>query len=123
MNKTIQWVIWAIVLVAINIPTISFASFSLFGTAEETRIFSMDYVIAGLVLILGNIIVIHLFLAIRRNHFLSFIYGLLVAVAEAVGLYVFIGTFNAIFLTITGISIVAAIILLIYELNLHKSRQ
>ena len=98
MNKTIQWMIWVLALVAVNIPVVSLASFSLFSTAEGVGFLSVDYLIAAGILLVGNIVMIQLFLAIRKNHMKGFIYGLLVATLEAVGLYWFAASFNALVL-------------------------
>lgn len=113
MNKTVQWIIWVLALVAINIPTILMASFSLFGTAEGTSIFSVDYLIAAGILLLGNIIIIQLFLAIRKGRSQGFIYGLTVAVAQTIGLYLIGMVYLTAGLIIMGVSILAAIGLLI----------
>ena len=112
MNKTVQWIIWVLALVAINIPTISIASFSLFGTAEGTSIFSIDYLIAAGILLLGNIIIIQLFLAIRKGRYQGFIFGLSVAVAQAIGLYLIVVLYFTAGLIIMGVSILTAIGLL-----------
>lgn len=113
MNKTAQWIIWLLALVAINIPTILMASFSLFGTAEGTSIFSVDYLIAAGILFLGNIIIIQLFLTIRKGRYQGFIFGLSVAVAQAIGLYLIVMVYVTAGLIIMGVSILAAIGLLI----------
>ncbi|MFJ7936274.1 hypothetical protein [Sporosarcina sp. NPDC096371] len=117
MNKTIQWIIWALALVAINIPTILMASFSLFGTAEGTSIFSVDYLIAAGILLLGNIIILQLFLAIHKGHYQGFVIGLCAAVAQTIGLYL-MGTvsFTAGFSILVG-SILVAIGLLFWEIK------
>lgn len=112
MNKTAQWIIWVLALVAINIPTILIASFSLFGTAEGTSIFSVDYLIVAGILLLGNIIIIQLFLAIRKGRYLGFIFGLSVAVAQAIGLYLIVELYFTAGLIIMGVSILTAIGLL-----------
>lgn len=113
MNKIAQWIIWILALVAINIPTILIASFSLFGTMEGTSIFSVDYLIAAGILLLCNIIIIQLFLAIRKGRYKGFIFGLSVAVAQATGLYLIFVLYFIAGLIITGVSILAAIGLLI----------
>lgn len=117
MNKTIQWIIWGLALVAINIPTILIASFSLFGTPEGTSIFSVDYLIAAGILLLGNVINIQLFLAIRKGHSQGFIFGLSLVVAQTFGFYLFGQNYFTVGLIITGLSILAAIVLLIKEIK------
>lgn len=115
MNKIGQWIVWSLALLAVNIPTISLALFSLFATAEGTSIFSIDYLIALGIILVGNIISIQLFLAIRKKHSRSFVHGLLVAVAQGLGLYLVTLTFNPIWLIVVGISIVLALVLLVKE--------
>lgn len=121
MNKTLQWIIWILALIAINIPTLSFASFALFGTAEGTSIFSIDYLLAVGILIAGNIITVQLFLAIRKNHYTGFLYGLLTAVSQSAGLYLFAVTFATPWLYLTGFSILVAIVLLILQIKRPKA--
>lgn len=113
MSKKIQWIIWGLALVAINTPTVLISSFSLFGTAEGTSIFSIDYLVAAIILLLGNIIIIQLLIAIRKGRYQEFVFGLSVAVAQAIGLYVTAITFSAAGLIITGLTILVAFGLLI----------
>ena len=113
MNKTVQWIIWVLALVAINIPIIPIALFSLFGTAEGTSIFSIDYLIAAGILLIGNIIIIQLFLAIRKGRYQGFIFGLSVAVAQAIALYLIFTLYFTAWLIIMGVCILAAFVLLI----------
>lgn len=117
MNKAVQWLIWVLALVAINIPTVLIASFSLFGTAEGTSILSVDYLIAAGILLLGNIIIIQLFLAISKGGYQGFIFGLSVVVAQAIGLYLIVKVYYTAGLIIIGLSILAAIVLLIKEIK------
>lgn len=117
MNKPVQWIIWVVALVAINIPTILIASFSLFGTAEGTSIFSVDYLIAAGILLLGNIIILQLFLAIRKNRYQAFVYGLSVTVAQAIGFYLIGMFYFKLGPIILGASILLAISLLIKEIK------
>ncbi|MBF4500663.1 hypothetical protein IRY55_04730 [Savagea sp. SN6] len=57
MNKTLQWILTiAIGLVIISLAW-PIASFSLFGTAEGTSIFSIDYAIAFLLMIIPLFVV------------------------------------------------------------------
>ncbi|GKV67417.1 MULTISPECIES: hypothetical protein [Sporosarcina] len=120
MNKTVQWIIWVLALIAINLPAISFASFALFGTSEGTSLFSIDYLIAALIVMLANVINLQLFIVIKRNHYKGFIYGLILAVMEAGSLYLFAFTFYMPWMIISGIIILAAIGLLVKEMILKK---
>lgn len=120
MNKTTQWIIWVLALIAINIPVVSLASFSLFATAGDVGFLSVDYLIAPAILLTGNIVIIQLFIAIRRNYIKGFIYGLIVATVEAIGFYWFAVSFTAPVLVIPGVSILTAIVLLIYQVNMRK---
>ncbi|MBD7986234.1 hypothetical protein H9649_16815 [Sporosarcina sp. Sa2YVA2] len=122
MNKTIQWVSFVLAAVAINIPAFLLASFTLFGTSEGTSIFSIDYAVAALIVILANGSIAALFLAINRNYARGFFYALVASVAEAICLYIVLVTFNMNVLLITGIVIVINIVLLIYIITSTKAK-
>ena len=67
MNKTFQWILTiAIGLVIISLAC-PIASFSLFGTAEGTSIFSIDYAIAFLLIIIPLLVVVLLAVATYRG--------------------------------------------------------
>lgn len=67
MNKTLQWILTiAIGLVIISLAW-PIASFSLFGTAEGTSIFSIDYAVAFLLVILPLLVVALLAVATYRG--------------------------------------------------------
>lgn len=121
MNKTFQWIIWVLALIAVNIPILTLASFSLFSSAEGASILSIDYLIAASIIIVGNIITTQLFFTIYKNHYTAFIYGLLTAVAQSVGLYLFTVTFAIPWLYLTGLSVLLALVLLILQIKQPKA--
>ena len=84
MNKTVMGLLAILATLAINIGTLPLAFFSLFGTAEGTSIFTMDYLIFALILILANIITLQLFIALIKNRKRLFSYGLILAILEIV---------------------------------------
>lgn len=115
MKKSMYWIIWSLAFIVINIGIFPIAAFSLFGTAEGTSIFSLDYLIAFSIIILANIISIQLFVSSRRQDQKSFLFGLILAIIEACSFVLLINS-NIDFptcITLASISIVGAIILLI----------
>lgn len=117
MSKAVQWIIWVLAVVAINIPATLIAAFSLFGTAEGTSIFSLDYLLAFGILLLSNIVILQLAIVIGKGRRKEFIFGLLAAVVQAIGIYIIVDWSYTAGLIITGIGIFAAILLLINALK------
>ena len=68
MNKTIQWLLTIAITIVIITTAGLIASFSLFGTAEGTSFFSIDFLIAGLILIIPLLVVLLLIIAIRKEN-------------------------------------------------------
>lgn len=115
MKKSMYWVIWSLVFVVINIPAFLIANFSLFGTAEGTSIFSLDFLIAFAIIVLANIITIQLFISSLRQDQKGFLFGLVIAIVEVCSfVLLFIGNIDfSICITLAAISIVGAATLLI----------
>ena len=115
MNKTVMIVLTILATVAVNVGAIPLAFFSLFGTAEGTSIFSIDYLIFTLILVLANLIVVQLFMAIKKDKKQLFAYGLIVAIIEVVFFVLFYnGGLNGLFFLIGSVTIVlAAFVLLV----------
>ena len=115
MNKFMYWIIWSLVLIVINIGAFPIAMFSLFGTAEGTSIFSLDYFIAFSIMLLANIVTIQLFVSARKQNQKTFIIGLVLAIIEACAflLFIFTGTEFAVCLALVLVSIIGAFVLLI----------
>ncbi|KEK10908.1 hypothetical protein EP18_14775 [Lysinibacillus sphaericus] len=118
MNKAIQYVIWFLVLIVINLSAIQIASFSLFTTQEGTSIFSLDYLMAFGVIIVTNLITIQLLLAIRKKHQKGFMIGLIVGVLQAISLYLLINTLMlSLSIILSGLAILVATVLLFLEIK------
>ena len=115
MNKLMSWIIWGLVLIVINMGAFPIALFSLFGTAEGTSIFSIDYLIAFSIMLLANIVTIQLFIAARRQDQKGFLFGLIFAIMEvcAFVLFIYTGAAFSLCLTLVIISIVGASVLLV----------
>lgn len=114
MKKTMYWIIWGLALIAINIGAVPIAMFSLFGTAEGTSIFSIDYLIAFSIVVLANLISIQLLIALRKQDQKGFLFGLVIAIIEVSSFVLFINSVDfSICIALAAISIVGAIILLI----------
>ncbi|MCM3324776.1 hypothetical protein [Cytobacillus kochii] len=117
MNKIIQWIIWSLIIIVVNLSAVLIAMFSLFGTQEGTSIFSLDYAIAIGIILVANFITIQLFFAIRNSHQKGFILGLIVAVLQAFSLYLLINTFLNLSIILIAVSIIAALVLLVIEIK------
>jgi hypothetical protein len=114
MKKTMYWIIWGLALVVINLGAIPIALFSLFGTPEGTSIFSVDYLIAFSIFLLANIVSIQLFIAARRQDMKGFLFGLLLAIIEAISFVLFINTVDFwVCFILAMIGVVGAAVLLI----------
>lgn len=84
MQKSMYWIIWSLVFIIINIGAFPIAIFSLFGTAEGTSIFSLDYLIAFFIIVLANLISIQLFISSRSQDQKGFLFGLIIAIIRSV---------------------------------------
>lgn len=114
MKKSMYWIIWSLAVIVINIGAVPIALFSLFGTAEGTSIFSIDYLIAFSIIALANIISIQLFISARRQEQKGFLFGLVVAVMEACSFVLFLNSISdSITIALAAISVAWAIVLLI----------
>lgn len=67
MNKAMHWLLIGAITVVIVIPSWLIASFSLFGTSEDTSIFSLDFLVAGIIFSIPLLVIILLILALTRN--------------------------------------------------------
>lgn len=67
MNKVIHWLLTGAITVVIAMTSWLIASFSLFATPEGTSIFSLDFLVAGIIFIIPLLVVILLILALTRN--------------------------------------------------------
>lgn len=66
-NKKWYWALFVVTVLVVNVFAFPIALFSLFGTAEGTSIFSLDYLIAAGILFLANAVNIQLFLSLLRG--------------------------------------------------------
>lgn len=118
MKKLVYWIIWSLVVITINIGAIPIAAFSLFGTAEGTSIFSVDYLIAFLIVVVANIVTVQLFIAIRNDNKNAFLIGLIIAILQITAIILLINTVSATLCIILAVvSIISAMILLIWTVR------
>lgn len=118
MNKSVSWIIWALAFFIINLGAFPIAAFSLFLTSEGTSIFSIDYMIALIILLSANIITVQIWLAIRMNNTKGFLAGVIVAILEISALFLFINSFEIkVCIALAVTSIVLAIGLLIWTIR------
>ncbi len=118
-NRLIYWLLWGMALVVINTFTVPIAMFSLFGTAEGTSIFSIDYAIFFAIFIGANAVILQLLLSILRRDERLILTGLVIAVAQIIALFyvVTIGSMHGYDLIALLVIVVLAIILLGVEVT------
>lgn len=118
-NKKWYWVLFVITVFVINVFAFPIALFSLFGTAEGTSIFSLDYFIAAGILLLANAVNIQLFLSLRRGDERLVRAGFLLAALEVLTLLytLNIGSMHNVDLIILLVLGVLSIILLGVEIT------
>lgn len=116
MKKSMYWMILGLVLVVINLGAFPISAFSLFGTAEGTSIFSIDYLIAFAILFVPNIVTISLFVSAKKENVKAFFIGVGLAIVEAlVMMSIFFGVVDSIMLcaVLIGLCAVGGIILIV----------
>ena len=118
-NKKWYWVLFVITVFVVNVFAFPIALFSLFGTAEGTSIFSLDYFIAAGILLLANAVNIQLFLSLRRGDERLVRAGFLLAALEVLTLFytLNIGSMHNVDLIILLVLGVLSIILLGVEIT------
>lgn len=115
MKKSTYWIIWSLVVIIINIGVIPIAGFSLFTVTEGTSIFSVDYLVAFLIILFANIASIQLFISSRKQDQKSFLLGLILVVIEVCAFILIINVAApfSVCITMVAISVVGAIVLLV----------
>lgn len=118
-NKKWYWALFVVTVLVINVFAFPIALFSLFGTAEGTSIFSLDYFIAAGILLLANAVNIQLFLSLRRGDERLVRAGFLLAALEVLTLLytLNIGSMHNVDLIILLVLGVLSIILLGVEIT------
>lgn len=82
MNKTLQWLLTIAITIVIARTSGLIASFSLFGTPEGTSLFSIYFLIAGLIFVIPLLVVVLLILAIIKENTRWIYRGYLLATLE-----------------------------------------
>ncbi|MBD3107534.1 hypothetical protein IEO70_04075 [Bacillus sp. AGMB 02131] len=115
MKKSLYLFIWVLVAIVINMGAFPVAMFSLFGTPEGTSIFSLDYLIAFIIVFLANIVTIQIFVAMRKNNKTVFLSGVAFAILESLAFVLFIttGAGFGICVALALISVIGASVLLV----------
>lgn len=118
-NKKWYWALFVVTVFVVNVFAFPIALFSLFGTAEGTSIFSLDYFIAAGILLLANAVNIQLFLSLRRGDERLVRAGFLLAALEVLTLLytLNIGSMHNVDLIILLVLGVLSIILLGVEIT------
>lgn len=118
-NKKWYWALFVVTVLVVNVFAFPIALFSLFGTAEGTSIFSLDYFIAAGIVLLANAVNIQLFLSLRRGDERLVLAGFLLAALEVLTLLytLNIGSMHNVDLIILLVLGVLSIILLGVEIT------
>lgn len=125
MKKPMYWIILGLVLVVINLAAIPISAFSLFGTAEGTSIFSIDYLIAFAILVIPNIVTISLFVSAKKENVTEFFIGVGLAIVEVITMTsILFGILESIMLVavLIGLCAVGGIILIVKSTNLPSTK-
>ena len=125
MKNSMYWLLAGLVVVVINLGAIPISAFSLFGTAEGTSIFSIDYLIAFAILFIPNIVTISLFVSIRKQNVKAFFIGVGLAIVEAlVMMSIFFGVVESIVLcaVLIGLCAVGGIILIVKSIFVPSTK-
>ncbi|MGM9985918.1 MAG: hypothetical protein ACI35O_01700 [Bacillaceae bacterium] len=125
MKKSMYWSIWGLVLVIINLSTIPISLFSLFGTAEGTSIFSIDYLIAFAILFIPNIVTISLFVSAKKENLTEFFIGVGLAIVEVIVMVsIFFDILESIMLcaVLIGLCGIGGIILIVKSIFLPSTK-
>ena len=115
MKKSLYLFIWVLVVIVVNMGAFPIAMFSLFGTPEGTSIFSLDYLMAFIIVFLANIVSIQIFVAMRKNNKTGFLAGVAFAILESLAFLLFIttGAGFGICVALALISVIGASVLLV----------
>ena len=125
MKKSMYWIILGLVLVVINLAAIPISAFSLFGTAEGTSIFSIDYLIAFAILVIPNIVTISLFVSAKKENVTEFFIGVGLAIVEVITMTsILFGILESMMLVavLIGLCAVGGIILIVKSINLPSTK-
>ena len=125
MEKSMNWIISSLVLVVINLAAIPISAFSLFGTAEGTSIFSIDYLIAFTILVVPNIVTISLFISAKKENVTEFFIGVGLAIAQVVILAsIFFGMVDSLMLVavLIGLCAVGGMTLIVKSIFLPSTK-
>ena len=115
MPKIIYHLIWAFLLISINLCVLPLSIYSLFVIERGTNITTIDYTLAFLIVILSNIITFQLFFAIKKTHKQNTILGIIVGILQIISFILFMHLFKIAGITLFLIAVFASVILIIKQ--------
>ena len=115
MQKIIYHLIWAFLLVIINLCVLPLSIYSLFVIERGTNITSIDYTLAILIVIFSNMITFQLFFAIKKTHKQNTIWGIIVSIVQIISFILFMHLFEISGITLFLIAVTASVVLIIKQ--------
>ena len=115
MPKIIYYIIWAFLLISINLCALPLSIYSLFVIERGTNITSIDYMLAILIVILSNMITFQLFFAIKKKQKQNAILGLIISIIQIISFILFMHLFEISGITLFLIAVTASVVLIIKQ--------
>ena len=115
MQKIIYHLIWAFLLISINLCALPLSIYSLFVIDRGTNITTMDYTLAILIVILSNLITFQLFFAIKKKQKQNAILGFIVGIVQIISFILFMHLFEIAGITLFLIAVFASVVLIIKQ--------
>ena len=115
MPRIVYHLIWAFLLISINLCALPLSIYSLFVIDRGTNITTMDYTLAILIVILSNLITFQLFFAIKRKQKQNAILGFIVGIVQIISFILFMHLFEIAGITLFLIAVFASVVLIIKQ--------
>ena len=115
MPKIIYHLVWAFLLVSINLCALPLSIYSLFVIERGTNITAMDYTLAILIVILSNMITFQLFFAIKKKQKQNANWGIFVSIVQIISFILFMHLFEIAGIILFLIAVLASVALMIKQ--------
>ena len=115
MPRIVYHLIWAFLLISINLCALPLSIYSLFVIDRGTNITTMDYTLAILIVILSNLITFQLFFAIKKKQKQNAILGFIVGIVQIISFILFMHLFEIAGITLFLIAVFASVVLIIKQ--------
>ncbi len=113
MQKILFHMVWVLILLGINLCSLSISIYSMFAIEKGTNITNWDYSIAVFILIVSNFITFQLFFAIKKNQKQNTLFGIIIAFIQIISFILFMNLHEIAGISIFSISVIASVIMII----------